>query len=45
MSKHPEKQQRLYEALTSAMPSDAIITEQTLAKMHYLKACLKESFR
>ncbi|XP_064644431.1 cytochrome P450 10-like [Lineus longissimus] len=45
MARHPEKQQRLYEELITVIPSDGTITEQTLAKMHYLKSCLKESFR
>lgn len=41
---NPDVQEKLYEELHAAMP-DPEITDERLAKMPYLKACIKEAFR
>ncbi|XP_022341525.2 putative cytochrome P450 49a1 [Crassostrea virginica] len=44
LAKNPEKQQKLYEEITSACGDDGV-TKEALAKMSYLKACVREIMR
>lgn len=46
LSKYPEKQERLYQEVQELLPrKDDKITQEVFNKLHYLKACLKESLR
>ncbi|GFU13037.1 ecdysone 20-monooxygenase [Nephila pilipes] len=44
IARNPEVQEKLYEELRTTMP-DPEISADRLAKMPYLKACIKEAFR
>ena len=44
LAKNPEKQQKLYEEITLACGDDGV-TKEALAKMSYLKACVREIMR
>ncbi|XP_022257215.1 cytochrome P450 302a1, mitochondrial-like [Limulus polyphemus] len=44
MAKNPDVQERLYQEICQVAP-DGEITSERLARMPYLKACVKESFR
>jgi cytochrome P450 family 49 subfamily A len=46
LARNQEKQVKLYEELKNALPDpDAPTTENTLAKMPFLRACVKETLR
>ncbi|CAH1794752.1 unnamed protein product [Owenia fusiformis] len=45
LSKHPEKQEKLYQEIKDVVGDGGDVTADQLDKMHYLKACIKESFR
>lgn len=45
MSKNPDKQEKLYQEITSVLENDELPSSKTLTKMPYLKACFKESLR
>lgn len=45
LAKNPEKQERLFQELKEHVPMKGEIQEDTINKMPYLKACLRESFR
>lgn len=46
LSQNEDKQQKLYEELQNAMSTkNSTITEETLEKIPYLRACIKETLR
>uniref|UniRef100_A0A0B7ATN8 Cytochrome P450 n=1 Tax=Arion vulgaris TaxID=1028688 RepID=A0A0B7ATN8_9EUPU len=45
LAKNPESQEKLRTEIRNVLGHDQPVTAESLAKMHYLKACLKESFR
>ena len=45
LARFPEVQEKLYEEIESVLGKDDDVTPQHLAKLRYLKACLKESMR
>ncbi|CAG5129616.1 unnamed protein product [Candidula unifasciata] len=45
LAKNPDKQETLRKEITSLLGHDGPVTAESLAKLPYLKACLKESFR
>ncbi|CAH1797914.1 unnamed protein product [Owenia fusiformis] len=45
ISRHPEKQEKLYEEVKDLSGKSEPISAQTLTRLPYLKACVKEGFR
>jgi cytochrome P450 len=45
MAKNPDKQENLFQEVTSVLKPDELPTSKSLANMPYLKACLKETLR
>ena len=45
LARFPEVQEKLYQEIESVLGKDDDVTPQHLAKLRYLKACLKESMR
>ncbi|XP_069112989.1 cytochrome P450 27C1-like isoform X2 [Argopecten irradians] len=45
LANNPDKQERLFQDIKEHVPKKGEIQEDTINKMPYLKACLKESFR
>ena len=45
LARHPEVQENLYKEVTSVLGKDGDVTPGSLAKLSYLKACVKESAR
>jgi len=46
LSKHPEKQEKLYEEVKGILPTrDSEVTAQKLEEMSFLKAVIKETLR
>jgi cytochrome P450 len=46
LARNQEKQEKLYEELKNALPDpDVPTTENTLAKLPFLRACVKETLR
>jgi cytochrome P450 len=45
LAKNPEVQDRLHKEVTSVLKPGEIATPTTINKMHYLKACIKETLR
>ena len=45
MARFPSVQEKLYQEIESVVGKDEDITTRHLAKLPYLKACLKESWR
>ena len=43
--KNPNVQEKLYQELVNVLGNDGEISEQTIGRLSYLKACLKESMR
>ncbi|XP_031563666.1 sterol 26-hydroxylase, mitochondrial-like [Actinia tenebrosa] len=45
LARNPEVQERLHKEVTSVLKPGEIATPSTINKMHYLKACIKETLR
>ena len=45
LARHPEVQEKLHQEVISVLGEDGDVTPGSLAKMSYLKACVKESSR
>ena len=45
LARFPEVQEKLYQEIESVLGEDDDVTPKHLAKLSYLKACLKESMR
>ena len=45
LGRNPHVQDKLYQEVESVVGKDADVTSQRLAKLSYLKACLKETMR
>ncbi|XP_060078719.1 probable cytochrome P450 CYP44 [Ylistrum balloti] len=45
LAKYPDIQEKLHQELSSHIPTEGAISPDGLKDLHYLKACLKESFR
>lgn len=45
MSKNQDKQEKLFQEISSVLEKDELPSSKTLTKMPYLKACFKESLR
>ena len=45
LARHPEVQENLYQEVTSVIGKDGDVLPGSLAKLSYLKACVKESAR
>ena len=45
LARFPRVQEKLYQEIESVVRKDEDVTTQHLAKLPYLKACLKESMR
>ena len=45
MARFPDVQEKIYEEIQSVVGIDGEVTPHNLAKLHYLKASLKESLR
>ena len=45
LARFPEVQEKLYQEIESVFGKDDDVTPQHIAKLRYLKACLKESMR
>lgn len=45
LARFPTVQEKVYQEINSVLGNDGDVTPQHLAKLHYLKACLKESMR
>ncbi|OWF50846.1 probable cytochrome P450 CYP44 [Mizuhopecten yessoensis] len=45
LAKYPDIQEKLYEELAPRIPAEGPIGQDGFKDLHYLKACLKESFR
>lgn len=45
LAKNPDVQENLYHEVSTVLGPKEIATPETLRKMHYLKACVKESLR
>ena len=45
LARHPEVQENLYQEVTSVVGKDGDVSPGGLAKLSYLKACVKESAR
>ncbi|XP_054723171.1 ecdysone 20-monooxygenase-like [Uloborus diversus] len=44
LSRNPDVQEKLYREVSDVMP-DGVVTKDALKQMHYLKACVTESYR
>lgn len=45
LAMNPEKQTKLYEEIQRVVGDSEVLTKEHIAKMSYLKACLRESHR
>lgn len=45
LASNPEKQEKLYREIVAVVGQEGDVSEESLHKMPYLKACLKENFR
>ena len=45
VAQHPEVQEKLHQELDQVFPNGSDIEAEKLGQLHYLKACLRESFR
>ena len=45
LARFPTVQEKVYQEIKSVLGNDRDVTSQHLAKLRYLKACLKESMR
>lgn len=45
LAKNPDVQEKLYEEVQSVLPNKEAITPETLNKLPYIKAVIKETFR
>uniref|UniRef100_A0A1B6CMB7 Cytochrome P450 n=1 Tax=Clastoptera arizonana TaxID=38151 RepID=A0A1B6CMB7_9HEMI len=45
LSLHQDKQQKLYEEISTVLPNGTVLTPQKLDELCYLKACIKETLR
>ena len=45
LGRNPHVQDKLYQEVESIVGEDGDVTSQSLAKLSYLKACVKESMR
>ena len=45
LSRNPESQDVLYKETMRLLANGEPVTEEKLQQMHYIKACLKETFR
>ena len=45
LARFPAVQEKVYQEIRSVLGNDGDVTPQRLAKLRYLKACLKESMR
>ncbi|GFS02339.1 cytochrome P450 [Elysia marginata] len=45
LARNPEKQEKLHEEILAVLGTEEPLSKDSLARMPYLKACLRESFR
>ena len=45
LGRNPHVQEKLYQEIESVVGKEEDVTSQSLAKLSYLKACVKESMR